>query len=822
MAKIDLHVHSHFSDHPSEWFLQRIGANESYTMPETVYTLCKKRGMDFVTITDHNDIRGARALHEQYPDEVCVGVEATTYFPEDGCKIHVLLYGISDAQFDMIQQVRKNIYALREYIAAEDIAYVVAHATYAINDRLTRDHMEKLILLFDVFEGINGSRAKMSNNGLMSVLGNLTPDDIERMSARQGIAPFGATAWEKGLTGGSDDHAGLFMGHTYTTMDAACVADVIAAIKDKRTFPAGRHNDYRSLAFTLYKIAYDFSRTKSNAASRGMIDQITRALFEGEPLRFRDKMALHTMRTFGKKDTSRLYDALNTLRKALHEKNNDDDIDEKFSLAYDTVAEITDACVVNGIATVTEAAHKGELAEMLQCVSASLPALFLSLPFFSTLRHMCRGRSLITELLTTCHIRPQKSSRLLCFTDSMSAQDAAGIPLKEMRAYARAHSYTLRIMTTDVTARDMPDDVSILPAIYSFTLPSQVSTVWRIPSVLKVLQMIYEYDPDDIMVVTPGPMGVLGMIAGRLLHVRTTGLYHDTSARMALPRYIDDGFAGIMHSYLEWFYASFDRMRVPSTACLDHWEKRGVNRAAMSLFYPHVPLDVFHPQPIIRTCRQQIYGIHDGVTLCYVRQAGDEEIMTFIMELYGCYMHTRYAVNLLIISDKVADATSVEAAAAHTRVYHVHAATPAERARLYNAAEYLLFPDPHDMCAMSLLEALACGVPVIAVDTGATRSHIVAQETGIRVPAFDLAAWRTAIETCITLCSDNEQRYTHMRQAARTYACRTCAADVTCATLLNGEIDATATVTPQAYKDTAKEKAPHVTGVFSAREEVPV
>ena len=51
MARADLHVHSRYSDHPTEWFLQRLGASESYTEPEAVYEQARAEGMDFVTIT---------------------------------------------------------------------------------------------------------------------------------------------------------------------------------------------------------------------------------------------------------------------------------------------------------------------------------------------------------------------------------------------------------------------------------------------------------------------------------------------------------------------------------------------------------------------------------------------------------------------------------------------------------------------------------------------------------------------------------------------------------------------------------------------------
>ena len=104
MIKADLHVHSRFSAHPSEWFLQRLGTRESYTSIETIYRTALERGMSFVTITDHNQIDGSLELQKNYPHNVFTGVESTAYFPEDGCKIHVLVYGLTQVQFNEIER----------------------------------------------------------------------------------------------------------------------------------------------------------------------------------------------------------------------------------------------------------------------------------------------------------------------------------------------------------------------------------------------------------------------------------------------------------------------------------------------------------------------------------------------------------------------------------------------------------------------------------------------------------------------------------------------------------------------------------------------
>ena len=144
LAKADLHVHSEYSEHPSEWFLQKLGAKESYTDPETIYQMAMERGMDFVTITDHNRIEGSLILREKYPENTFTGVEFTTYFPEDNCKIHILVYGLDYNEFKQIQRIRSNIYQLWHYLNERKLVHSVAHATYPVNGILKMEHLEKI------------------------------------------------------------------------------------------------------------------------------------------------------------------------------------------------------------------------------------------------------------------------------------------------------------------------------------------------------------------------------------------------------------------------------------------------------------------------------------------------------------------------------------------------------------------------------------------------------------------------------------------------------------------------------------------------------
>src|SRR5687767_1174540 len=111
-AKTDLHVHSKYSNQPTEWLLRKVGAPESFTEPKEIYRRCRERGMRFVTISDHDSIAGA--LEIQHLPGTFLSCEVTVEFPEDGCEVHVLVAGIGEQQHRDLQEIRRNIYEVRD------------------------------------------------------------------------------------------------------------------------------------------------------------------------------------------------------------------------------------------------------------------------------------------------------------------------------------------------------------------------------------------------------------------------------------------------------------------------------------------------------------------------------------------------------------------------------------------------------------------------------------------------------------------------------------------------------------------------------------
>src|SRR2546423_11292490 len=96
MSRCDLHIHSRFSDRSEEWLFRRFDFPDSYSDPRELYRLLRERGMDFVTITDHDTIEGNLGIAELAG--TFISEEVTTHFPTDPRKNQLLLWGHSEAQ----------------------------------------------------------------------------------------------------------------------------------------------------------------------------------------------------------------------------------------------------------------------------------------------------------------------------------------------------------------------------------------------------------------------------------------------------------------------------------------------------------------------------------------------------------------------------------------------------------------------------------------------------------------------------------------------------------------------------------------------------
>src|ERR1700754_126492 len=155
MSRADLHCHSSASEISKLGVQRALGLPECATPPEEVYALAKRRGMDFVTITDHDTVDGVLEIADR-PD-VFVSEELTARFRGEPQAVHVLCYGITVDDHEWLQAHAGDVEVVAAYLRENEIACALAHPFYAVAAPLEPRHRRRLARLFDVWEVRNGS-----------------------------------------------------------------------------------------------------------------------------------------------------------------------------------------------------------------------------------------------------------------------------------------------------------------------------------------------------------------------------------------------------------------------------------------------------------------------------------------------------------------------------------------------------------------------------------------------------------------------------------------------------------------------------------------
>ncbi|MEI8242428.1 MAG: glycosyltransferase [bacterium] len=769
MIRADLHVHSCHSRHASEWFLQRIGAQESYTDVETVYRDARQRGANFVTLTDHNSIAGALELVARHPADCFVSTEATTYFPEDGCKVHVLCYGITPVQFEMIQERRENIYNLRDYLRAENIACSVAHATFSINGRLTVEHIEKLLLLFDVFEGINGTRGRFGNIAWQEVLRHLTPAHIARLSQKHQIAPWGAESWIKGITGGSDDHAALFIGATYTQARATTIPEFLAALRAKRTLPGGRYGDHKALAYAIFKVASEYARRKGGA--KGWPGLLASILFDEKGPALRDRLLVKKLgltRSTRDRILSRFFKTLLEVTRTGDTHGPDWQVEQ----AYAALTTLLDECIAETVGSLERSMRGEESSDMLQYLSVALPATLFAAPFFSTLYYLHRSREINSALLQAfVPLSAHAAPRVLWFSDTLTDLNGVSVTLREVAECARTLKRPLHLVgcltpEEQQRAAAVPEALN-LPCIFAVTPEFYNAHTLRVPSLLQSIDRITAHHPDRIVVSTPGPVGLVGLLAARLLGVPCTGIYHTDFGKQAEAITSDPQIASLVDSYTRWFFARTDELRVPSMAYIKHLTRQGMDPQRMKLFPRGLDqsFTVLDPQTL-EAVRKRWFA--DGrPTLLYAGRLGQEKNLGLLLHLLPALRARGLDVRIVLAGDGPArDALQKQAAESPDIVFAGRVERSVLRA-FYALADIFVFPSTTDTFGMAVLEAQAFGLPAVVADAGGPPEIVRQGRTGYAVAPDDPEIWLQTLTRMIQARQNNPSDFSRWRAEIR-------------------------------------------------------
>jgi glycosyltransferase involved in cell wall biosynthesis/predicted metal-dependent phosphoesterase TrpH len=700
---------------------------ECATPPEEVYELAKRRGMDFVTITDHDTIAGALQIADR-PD-VFVGEELTAWFRGEPHAVHVLCLGINQDDHDWLQAHNYDVERCAEYLHSREITTALAHPFYSVEAPLTARHRRRLAELFPIWEVRNGSRARELN----------AP-----------AATFIDVAGGIGI-GGTDDHAGVDIGRTFTETPLAYTPEeYLAHIRAGRAVAKGTQGSaakwtHAAMGIAIRSLGVDPRGEADVAVERprpeAIATMVTSLMTEGDVRRGPNPGAGSGETELTPEDARMLLrawiDAVGLQGLSAREllaMFQEDDFDHRDLFRRARAAhERKLAVVVDTVVQAAERVGAGEDPDPAAIGGGLLDALLPALPYAPAAAFLGRERR---KLKTR---QDGELPRVALVADGIGGMHGVTHTIATLRRIG-VPGYEVEVIGTDVGVDRR------LPAVADVDIPFYAGLQVGVPAVPALVEQIAEGRYDVVHLVSPGPAGVVAGALAKMLDIPVLASYHTELGSYAGLRSQDERLQTYADLALAVFYGQADVVVTPSPQSDEAVRSLGVAADAIGRWDRGVDAERFSPSRRSAATARRLFGAAgaDG------RRGASADAGTRINVLYAGRLSAEKGVDLLC-------ETFLAARVREPRLHLLLAGGGPEedvlRSRLgehatflgwlsgddladaYANADVFLFASRTDTFGQVLLEAQASGLPIVAVGEGGPLSLVDDGVSGLLRPA---------------------------------------------------------------------------------------
>ncbi len=697
-VKADLHCHSTASQLARLEVQRAVALPECATPPREVYELAKRRGMDFVTVTDHDTIAGVLEIVDE--PGVFVSEELTAWFPEEPQAVHILCFGIAPDDHEWLQAHQRDVVACADYLHTHEIACALAHPFFHVAAPLSAGHRRVLAELFPVWETRNGTRARELN-----------------APAALYIETHGGIG-----VGGSDDHAGIDVGRTFTVAPpSASPTEFLAHLRAGRVSPQGEQGSaakwaHGALVLAARAIAAQASGSPAGAppdpaailtlaegvirerdGSRGMLaaslrtDDARRLLAGWLAEMELDPRLEILLETFQAQDRSHAEIALRARR--VHERK---------------LARVMTSFVQD------DSKDRGQHA-IPSLVAASLPVV----PYIPAAAMLARERAKLVA-------RDGDPVHVAVVADGLAHVHGVGQTLSQLRERGlRGHEIDLIGTDANVDRR--------LPAVAEVELPHYPGLELGVPSLSAVAEALTERHYDLVHVCAPGPAGIAAALMARVTGLPLLGSYHTELQAYARTRTGDPSLEAAVGAIVARFYAGCAVVLSPSQASDSSLARLGVPAERVFRWQRGVDTERFNPG------RRADKPLPGRFNVLYVGRLSAEKGLDLLADAYLEARERDRRLHLVLVGRGPEE--ELLRARLDGKATFLGWLEGDELASAYASADLFVFPSSTDTFGQVILEAQASGLPVLAVRAGGPAELIEDGRTGCLVPAdtYELA-----------------------------------------------------------------------------------
>lgn len=808
LTRIDLHCHSSASNKPVNRAVGLLtNMPESYSPPEKVYDQAIARGMDLVTITDHDTIAGVMSLVDRGFENLIIGQEVSVRFPEDGCLLHVLVWGHSPDLAEQIEQynLRADVYAFADWLRIHQLPHSFAHPLYVQNGKLTEWHLERAVLLFKGWETLNGAHSVSHRSVVERYLRRLTPALTQQLERKHEMRSYWSRPWVKAVSAGSDDHALLNIGRTWTGIrhesgqkltrfepqgGTPATAEFLRRLMLAQGVVGGVGGHASLLAHQLSTVTANWAAKRvsdrGSVRSRYIASKLVR--FAGidmpRPTKVRLIASEARRRTIGRLTGKRsrslpLLDALRAELGPVLERFPDLKANLDPSTwangapvsSHDRMADFADelgAALIRSLRGGTlSAIAGGDRREVIDHALSYLLVQLAQVPYLFSLFHQNKERDML-ERLEHATATPgdgesplDRPLKVLQFTDTLGDVNGVSRFIQNVAKLAHESGRDLTVVTS--TRFEVPDypNIKNFEPVMAMPMPKYEQLDAVVPPFMKMLRWAEEQRPDVIHVSTPGGVGVIGFIAAKMLRVPLVGTYHTDFPSYVDKLFDDHGFTKATELYMKFFYKTFSRVFSRSEQFNEEMHRVGINAEKMVTLASGIDTGDFGHRFENRAIWTDL-GIDPAgcdpakrLKVLYVGRVSVEKNLPIVTQMWKkvrshCESRGIHA-ELIVIGDGPYR-KQMEQALRHHGAHFLGFRKGEELATLYASSDLFVFPSLTDTLGQAVMEAQASGLPALVSDQGGPKSIMRDGQSGYVLPGAATDLWVNAMVEL--LCDD--------------------------------------------------------------------
>src|SRR6266478_4196967 len=385
----------------------------------------------------------------------------------------------------------------------------------------------------------------------------------------------------------------------------------------------------------------------------------------------------------------------------------------------------------------------------MQALSAIVPILVVLTPYIYGFHSQAPSRkwlrAIFLELTGEIPIELQNRKRAW-FTDTLDDVNGVATTIRKMTAAGAAAGKELIVVVSrgELNIDDIP--MRNFKPIGEFELPEYELQKLSFPPILRMLDHIQREKFTEIIISTPGPVGLTGLLAAKMLNLQTSGIYHTD-----FPQYIriltEDSFLeSVAWGYMHWFYGQLDTVFVNSEEYRQSWIKRGFDPAKLKILPRGLDTELYHPARRDSAFFEKFGASNGEVRLLYVGRISREKDLDLLAGAYRRLRKEGLPVQLFVVGH---GPYSEALAKSLPEAFFTGYLRGAELAAAYASADIFVFPSTTDTFGNVILEAHASGLPVVVSDSGGPKELVAHKANGLITRSHDVEDFAHAIQALV-------------------------------------------------------------------------